>query len=79
LDLLVLATGFKTTQFMYPIKIFGKNGKSIEEIWKDGASAFLGMTVPELPNFGMLYGPNTNLGHNSIILMIEAQALYITS
>lgn len=76
-DLLVLATGFKTTQFMYPIKIIGKNGKSIEEVWKDGASAYLGMTIPELPNFAMLYGPNTNLGHNSIILMIEAQALYI--
>ncbi|PQE20671.1 flavin-binding monooxygenase protein [Rutstroemia sp. NJR-2017a BBW] len=79
-DLLVLATGFQTTQFMYPIKIYGKDGKSIEELWKSGAKAFYGMTVPHLPNFGMLYvGPNTNLGHNSIILMIEAQALYITS
>lgn len=76
-DLLVLATGFKTTQFMYPIKIFGSEGKSIEDIWSSGAFAYLGMTVPLLPNFSMLYGPNTNLGHNSIILMIDAQALYI--
>ncbi|KUJ06745.1 flavin-binding monooxygenase-like family protein [Mollisia scopiformis] len=80
LDLLILATGFKTTQFMYPIKIFGSNGTPIEEIWKSGASAYLGMTVPSMPNFSMLYeGPNTNLGHNSIILMIEAQALYINA
>ncbi|KAL5316140.1 hypothetical protein ACEPPN_017018 [Leptodophora sp. 'Broadleaf-Isolate-01'] len=78
-DLLVLATGFKTTQFMYPIKIYGLSGKSIEDIWSSGASAYLGMTVPTLPNFSMLYGPNTNLGHNSIILMIEAQSLYINT
>ncbi|XMA09622.1 hypothetical protein WAI453_002413 [Rhynchosporium graminicola] len=78
-DLLVLATGFKTTQFMYPIKIYGSGGKSIEDLWKSGASAYLGITVPSLPNFGMLYGPNTNLGHNSIILMIEAQSLYINN
>jgi len=79
LDLLILATGFKTTQFMYPIKIYGSGGKSIEDIWSSGASAYFGMTVPNMPNFSMLYGPNTNLGHNSIILMIEAQALYINA
>jgi hypothetical protein len=81
---------------MYPIKIFGECGRSIEDIWAEGASAYLGMTVPSMPNFSMLYGksslfttllnfinshlgPNTNLGHNSIILMIEAQAMYITT
>ena len=79
LDLLVLATGFKSTQFMYPIRIRGSNGISIDEIWSSGASAYLGMTVPNLPNFAMLYGPNTNLGHNSIILMIEAQSMYINT
>jgi len=55
-DLLILATGFKTTQFMYPIKIFGSNGRSIEDIWASGASAYLGMTVSSMPNFSMLYG-----------------------
>ncbi|KAG9234740.1 cyclohexanone monooxygenase [Amylocarpus encephaloides] len=76
-DVLILATGFKTTQFMYPIKIYNAIGEPLEKIWSSGASAYLGLTVPSLPNFAMLYGPNTNLGHNSIILMIEAQALYI--
>ncbi|MCJ1304539.1 hypothetical protein MMC08_007352 [Hypocenomyce scalaris] len=76
-DLIILATGFRTVEFMYPIRIFGQNGQSIEEIWKGGAKAFYGVTVPGLPNFGMLYGPNTNLGHNSIILMIEAQSRYL--
>lgn len=55
-DVLVLATGFKTTQFMYPIKIYGSSGKSIEDVWASGASAYLGMTVPSMPNFSMLYG-----------------------
>jgi cation diffusion facilitator CzcD-associated flavoprotein CzcO len=55
-DLLILATGFKTTQFMYPIKIYGSDGKSIEDIWSSGASAYLGMTVSSMPNFSMLYG-----------------------
>ncbi|KAK7192712.1 hypothetical protein PSPO01_01420 [Paraphaeosphaeria sporulosa] len=76
-DLLVCATGFKTVDFMHPIQLYGKNGRHIGDIWKDGAKAFYGITVEDMPNFGMLYGPNTNLGHNSIILMIEAQSRYI--
>lgn len=52
---------------MYPIRIFGQGGKSIEEIWKGGAKAFYGVNVPYLPNFGMLYGPNTNSGHNRYV------------
>lgn len=56
-----------------------KNGRSIEDIWKGGARAYLGVTVECLPNFAMLYGPNTNLGHNSIILMIETQSRYINT
>ncbi|KAI5361854.1 Putative flavin monooxygenase, FAD/NAD(P)-binding domain superfamily [Septoria linicola] len=76
-DLLVCATGFKTTQFMHPIELTGLNDRNLSEIWRDGAKALYGMTVEDIPNFGMLYGPNTNLGHNSIILMIEAQSRYI--
>lgn len=78
-DLLILATGFKTTQFMYPIRIYGADGRSLSEIWSKGASAYLGITVESLPNFGMLYGPNTNLAHNSLILQIEAQSLYLNT
>jgi len=55
-DLVILATGFKTTQFMYPIKIYGSDGKSINDLWASSASAYLGMTIPSLPNFSMLYG-----------------------
>lgn len=79
LDLVILATGFRTTQFMYPIKIYGAGGYSLEEAWAKGASAYLGITAQNLPNFAMLYGPNTNLAHNSLILQIEAQSLYINT
>ncbi|EAT78799.2 hypothetical protein SNOG_13775 [Parastagonospora nodorum SN15] len=78
-DIIVLATGFRTVEFMYPIKITGTGGRSLEQIWEKGASALYGTTVPSLPNFGMFYGPNTNLGHNSIILMIEAQSRYLNT
>lgn len=61
-DLIILATGFKTVDFMYPIQVFGSNGRALGDIWKGGAKAFYGMTVEDLPNFGMFYGPNTNLG-----------------
>lgn len=78
-DLLVCATGFKTVDFMHPIQLYGKNSRHISDVWQHGAKAFYGMTVESMPNFAMLYGPNTNLGHNSIILMIEAQSRYINA
>jgi hypothetical protein len=78
-DTLVLATGFRTVEFLYPIKVTGTHNRSLASIWSAGASALYGTTVPSLPNFGMFYGPNTNLGHNSIILMIEAQSRYLNT
>lgn len=78
-DLIVLATGFRTVEFLYPIQVTGTQGRSLGDIWSHGATALYGTTVPSLPNFGMFYGPNTNLGHNSIILMIEAQSRYLST
>lgn len=77
LDVIIFSTGFKTQPFLMGLDIVGKNGISIKEYWKDGPTNYLGMTVSNFPNLFMMYGPNTNLGHNSIILMIEAQANYI--
>lgn len=76
-DVLVYSTGFKTNPFLKGLAIHGKNGLSINEYWKDGPKNYLGMTMNQFPNLFMMYGPNTNLGHNSIILMSEAQANYI--
>ncbi|KAL8715831.1 MAG: hypothetical protein Q9220_000498 [cf. Caloplaca sp. 1 TL-2023] len=79
LDLLILATGYRSTEFLFPMKVYGTQGYRLEDAWAEGASAYLGMTVPGLPNFAMLYGPNTNLAYNSLILQIEAQSLYINA
>ncbi|OAG36939.1 hypothetical protein AYO21_08900 [Fonsecaea monophora] len=78
-DLIILATGFKTVDFMYPIEVTGHAGKLGATLWQNGAEALYGICVESLPNFAMLYGPNTNLSHNSIILMIEAQSRYIAA
>src|SRR5262249_46045350 len=76
-DVIIYATGFESTQFLAPIAIRGVGGRLLSEDWKEGARAFLGISVAGYPNLFMMYGPNTNLGHNSIIFMIECQTNYI--
>jgi cation diffusion facilitator CzcD-associated flavoprotein CzcO len=76
-DAIIYATGFKSTDFLAPMAIMGPGGRSLREEWRNGARAYLGVTVSGFPNFFMLYGPNTNLGHNSILVMIEAQVDYV--
>jgi cation diffusion facilitator CzcD-associated flavoprotein CzcO len=76
-DVLILATGFESTDFLAPISIAGRGGLSLHDEWKNGARAYLGISVAGFPNLFMMYGPNTNLGHNSIIFMIECQANYV--
>ncbi len=76
-DAIVLATGFRSTDFLHPIEIRGRDGRSLEEAWRRGAEAYLGIAMPGFPNLFFLYGPNTNLGHNSIIFMIECQVRYL--
>ncbi|GAK44907.1 putative flavin-binding monooxygenase [Tepidicaulis marinus] len=76
-DAIIYGTGFDTTNFLGPMEVTGLAGRELKKEWKDGAEAHYGMTVTGFPNFFLLYGPNTNLGHNSIIFMIECQANYI--
>jgi len=76
-DVIVFATGFHATDFLAPVAITGAAGRDLREEWQDGAHAYLGVAVSGFPNLFMLYGPNTNLGHNSILVMIEAQAGYV--
>jgi cation diffusion facilitator CzcD-associated flavoprotein CzcO len=76
-DAIIFATGFDTTSFLAPLEIEGRSGTKLREAWKDGAEAHLGITVAGFPNLFLLYGPNTNLGHNSILFMIESQMHYI--
>jgi cyclohexanone monooxygenase len=76
-DVVVCATGYAATDYLGQIDVVGEGGTSLRETWRDGAYAYLGMAVPGFPNFFMLYGPNTNVGSNSVIFMLEAQARYI--
>ena len=76
-DVLIYGTGFHVTEQFIGMKLFGRNGLEIHDAWRNGLSAYLGVTVSGFPNFFMLLGPNTGLGHNSVVLMIEAQVRYV--
>ncbi|WP_440064407.1 flavin-containing monooxygenase [Streptosporangium sp. OZ121] len=76
-DVIVYATGFETSGFLAPVQVTGRGGRQLAKEWKDGAEAYLGIAVPRFPNLFLLYGPNTNLGHNSIVFMIECQVRYV--
>jgi cation diffusion facilitator CzcD-associated flavoprotein CzcO len=76
LDTIIYGTGFLANQYLSSIEIYGRKGRRLHDDWRDGAEAYLGMTVHGYPNFFMLYGPNTN-GVNSILFMHEAQARYV--
>jgi cation diffusion facilitator CzcD-associated flavoprotein CzcO/acetyl esterase/lipase len=76
-DVIVLSTGFESTRFLAPMEIRGRGGQDLNEAWREGANAYLGMTVAGFPNLFVMYGPNTNLGSGSIIFQLESQMAYI--
>ncbi|WP_459955719.1 flavin-containing monooxygenase [Nocardia sp. IFM 10818] len=77
-DVIIYGTGFKGTEFLAPMNIYGQGGRKLADEWSaEGARAYLGMSVPGFPNLFMMYGPNTNVGAGSIIYMLESQARYI--
>ena len=78
LGILLARAGFHDfTIFDREDDVGGEHATTLREVWRDGAHAYFGMAVPGFPNFFMLYGPNTNVGSNSVIFMLEAQARYI--
>ncbi|MCE9575860.1 MAG: NAD(P)/FAD-dependent oxidoreductase [Deltaproteobacteria bacterium] len=77
-DAIVYATGFAVHEYVSRIQLVGRGGVTIAAAWQDGAAAYLGASVPAFPNLFLLVGPNTGLGHNSMLLMIEAQVAYVT-
>lgn len=76
-DIVVCATGYAAADYLGELEVCGERGTALRDAWRDGAQAYYGMAVPGFPNFFMLYGPNTNVGSNSVIFMLEAQARYI--
>ncbi|ANH36850.1 4-hydroxyacetophenone monooxygenase [Nocardioides dokdonensis FR1436] len=77
-DVLVVATGFTATDLPFAHHVRGRTGRTVADRWAEtGMSAYKGTTVPEFPNLFVLVGPNTGLGHSSMVLMIEAQVGYL--
>jgi cation diffusion facilitator CzcD-associated flavoprotein CzcO len=73
-DILVMATGFQPTNYLARIEIVGRAGRTLREYWNGEPRAFLGITVPEFPNFFILYGPGTNGGE--IVSLLQRQSEY---
>ena len=75
-DTIIYGTGFRANEYLGSVAIRGRDGHDLRRDWREGAEAYLGITVVGFPNLFLLYGPNTN-GVNSIIFMHEAQAHYV--
>ncbi|ORL84334.1 flavin-containing monooxygenase [Prescottella equi] len=76
-DTIIFATGFTPTEPPVARHVRGVDGRTLAEHWSGSPSAHLGTTVHGFPNLFLMYGPNTNLGHSSIVYMLESQATYI--
>jgi len=75
-DTILYATGFRVTDWLSHVDIRGRGGRKLIDDWREGASAYYGVVVNGYPNMFLLLGPNTGLGHNSVVFMIEAQVRY---
>lgn len=78
-DTIIFATGFTPTEPPVAHLLTGSHGTTLAEHWSGSPSAHLGTTVAGFPNLFLMYGPNTNLGHSSIVYMLESQAAYLVA
>ncbi len=78
IDVLVVATGFYTTELPITEHITGRHGRTLADTWREGGmAAYKGTTIPGFPNLFFIVGPNTGLGHSSMVFIIESQVAYI--
>lgn len=78
-DVIIYGTGFKTVEAVAELNVAGRDGVKLQDVWRGGIEAYHGITVAGFPNFFLLLGPNTGLGHNSVIFMIESQVQHVMS
>ena len=76
-DVIVYGTGFRAQEVVGGARIAGEGGRTLAEAWENGVEAFFGVSVTGFPNLFLLVGPNTGLGHNSMVFMIESQVNYV--
>ncbi|HWO22171.1 MAG TPA: NAD(P)/FAD-dependent oxidoreductase [Kofleriaceae bacterium] len=75
-DTIIFGTGFRVADYLASVEIRGTGGRELNAVWRESVRNYLGINVSGFPNLFLLMGPNTGLGHNSMIFMIEAQAHY---
>jgi cation diffusion facilitator CzcD-associated flavoprotein CzcO len=75
-DAIIYGTGFTASEYLAPITIVGRDGRDLNTVMQSQPETYLGITVHGFPNLFLMMGPNTGLGHNSMVFMIEAQARY---
>ncbi len=78
-DVIIYGTGFKTVEALTELNVAGRDGVKLQDAWRGGVEAYYGITVAGFPNLFLLLGPNTGLGHNSVIFMIESQVQHVLS
>jgi cation diffusion facilitator CzcD-associated flavoprotein CzcO len=76
-DTIIFGTGFHVTDPPAGERLYGRGGLQLKDAWKDGMQAYLGAAIAGFPNLFMLIGPNTGLGHTSMVFMIESQIAYV--
>ena len=77
IDAIIFATGFRPTDPAIAHRLHGTDGRLLSEVWNGSPQAYLGTVISGFPNLFMLYGPNLNLGHSSIVYMLESQIHYV--
>ena len=76
-DVLIYATGFKPFNMAAGLSVIGSAGQDLNQVWGERIETHQTLSVPDFPNYFLLLGPNSGLGHNSVIFMIEVQIRYI--
>lgn len=78
-DAIIFGTGFRVTDPPLAGHVRGRDGRTLSEVWAGSPKAHVGTTVAGFPNLFILLGPNTGLGHTSVLIMIEAQIEHMLS
>ena len=78
-DAIVFGTGFHVTDIPFAANVRGRDGARLSDVWQGSPRAYLGTSIPGFPNFFMLLGPNTGLGHSSMVYMIESQVDHVVA
>ncbi len=76
-DTIILGTGYHVTDIPFASHVRGRDGAVLQDVWQGSPRAYLGTSIPGFPNFFMLLGPNTGLGHSSMVYMIESQVDHV--